>query len=193
MVVGAAGAQPVVALRERLGQRLRVRDDLPAIALELGLQRLAEGHGLGRDDVHERPALAAREHLAIELRRQVGVVGHDEAAARTAQGLVGGRGDHVRMREGRRMDAGGAQARDVRDIGHEVRPHRVGNCAEAREVDRARVRRVAADDDLGLVFLGQALDLVVIEQLGPLVEVVFDDRIERAAEVGLQAVRQVAT
>ena len=54
-----------------LGQRLRrapcafVEDPL-LVDLELRAQRLAEGDGLGGDDVHQRTALDAREDLAVD-------------------------------------------------------------------------------------------------------------------------------
>ena len=44
-------------------------DDLLLVSLERGLQRLVETDRLGRDDVHERAALDAGEHLRIDLLR----------------------------------------------------------------------------------------------------------------------------
>src|SRR5690606_28512936 len=67
MAVGAAGDDPQAALLQHLGECLRVDDDLPGVVLELGLEGLAEGHGLGSDDVHQRPALVAGEDGAVDL------------------------------------------------------------------------------------------------------------------------------
>ena len=78
-------------------QRFSIFHDLRLIVLEFIVQRLAEGHRLGRDDVHQRAALGAREHGAVDLLRDLLVVGEDDAAARSAHGLVGGHGDHVRV------------------------------------------------------------------------------------------------
>jgi len=40
------------------------------------------------------------------------------------------------------------QARDVRDIGHHVRADFIGDGAELREVDRAGIGAIAAENDL---------------------------------------------
>ena len=48
------------------------------------------------------------------------------------------------------MHAGGDEPGDVRDVGEQVRADRVGDRTKTREVDDARVRRVAADDQLRL-------------------------------------------
>ena len=192
MVVGAAGAEAVAALDELGRERAGVRHHLLAVVGEFRPQRLAEGHGLGGDDVHQRAALAARENLAIELGGDLLVVREDQAAARAAERLVRGGGDHVRMRERARVHARGHQARDVRDVRHEERAHRIGDGAEAREVDDARVGAVAADDHLRLGLEGDLLDGVVVEKLGGGIQAVLGDLVEGAAEVGLQAMAQVA-
>ena len=46
-------------------------DDLVAVGLELGLQRLAERHRLAGDHVHQRAALQAGEDGAVDLLRDV--------------------------------------------------------------------------------------------------------------------------
>ena len=89
MRVGAAGDDVETARFERFGQRLGVLDDVLGVELERRPQRLAERHRLGGDDMHQRPALQAGEHRRVELLRQLLVVGEDEAAARSAQRLVG--------------------------------------------------------------------------------------------------------
>ncbi|EEF93686.1 hypothetical protein CATMIT_01682, partial [Catenibacterium mitsuokai DSM 15897] len=89
---------------------------------------------------------------------------YDDAAARAAQGLVGGRGDHVRVRHRARVDAGGDQAGDVGHIDEQIRADLVGDGAEARPIHHLRVSAEAGHDHLRLVLQGQALDFVVIDQ-----------------------------
>ncbi len=62
-----------------------VAQDLLLVGLEIGPQRLAEGDGLGRDDVHERAALHAGENLGVDF---LGVLflAEDDAAARARAG-----------------------------------------------------------------------------------------------------------
>ncbi len=67
MIVGAAADQPQAAGQQRFGQRLGVVDDLLGVLFELGPQRLAEANRLAGDDVHQRAALDAGEHVAVEV------------------------------------------------------------------------------------------------------------------------------
>ena len=67
VVVGAARDDVDAALDEGARHRARVVHDLLLVDLEAGLQRLLEAHGLGRDHVHQRAALAAGEHGGVQL------------------------------------------------------------------------------------------------------------------------------
>ena len=60
------------------------------------------------------------------------VVGQDHAAARAAQGLVGGRRDDVGVGDRVRVDAAGYQAGEVGHVDHQVGADFVGDLAEAR-------------------------------------------------------------
>ena len=53
------------ALTSAAGEQPRVREHLLLVRRELGLQRLGERDGLRGDDVHQRPALRAREHSLL--------------------------------------------------------------------------------------------------------------------------------
>ena len=70
--------------------------------MKSGLQRLAEAHRLGGNDVHQRAALHSREHDFVDRLCVLGL-GEDQAGARTAQRLVRGGGDDLRVRHRRRM------------------------------------------------------------------------------------------
>ncbi len=78
----------------RRAQGLRVLDHPLLVGLPLGLHGLGEGHRLGRDDVHQRAALDAREVHLVDGLGPLGAA-QDDPAARAAQGLVGGGGDEV--------------------------------------------------------------------------------------------------
>ena len=54
---------------QRLGQRLGILHHILGIDLEVGLQRLAEGHRLGGDHMHQRAALQAGEDGGVDLLR----------------------------------------------------------------------------------------------------------------------------
>ena len=76
--------------------------------------------------------------LGIHLADALAV--EDHGAARAAQRLVRGGGDHIRVLKGRRHEAGGHQAADVRHVRQQPRALLVGNGAHARVVVVARVR-----------------------------------------------------
>ena len=72
------------------------------------------------------------------------------------------------------------------------RANLVGNLAHAREVDDARIGAAAADDQLGLLALGNLLQFVVVDGFGFLGHAVGDDLVGLAGEVQLMSVREVA-
>ena len=68
----------------------------------------------------------------------------------------------------------------------------VGDLPEPVGLDRARVGRTAADDQLRAVLLGELEDIVVVDHVRLAADAVVDDRVEPAREVDLEAVREVA-
>jgi hypothetical protein len=130
MAVGAARDQVEPAFGQRRPHRLGVGDHLLLIGAEFGPQRLAEGDRLGRDHMHQGPALDAGKDRRVELLRQRLVIGQDHPAARAAQRLVGGRGGHIDMREGRGVDARRDQPRIMGDIGQEPGADGIRDLAE---------------------------------------------------------------
>ena len=83
MVVRAAGDQPEALLDQLFRQNPGVGSHLPPIGPELRLQRLAQAHGLGGDDMLQRTALCAGEHGGVDLFVQVVVIAQDHAAPGT--------------------------------------------------------------------------------------------------------------
>jgi len=63
-------------------------------------------------------------------------------------------------------DRTGHEARDVRHVDQEEGAHFVGDGAERGEVDDARVRRAARDDQLRTDLAGDVADLIVVHQPG---------------------------
>ena len=143
--------------------------------------------------MHQRTALDTGEDDALQLLLDLlaGALRQDDAATRAAQRLVGGRGDHVRVRQRVRIDAGGDQARDMRHVDEQVGAHLVGDGAEARPVHHLRIGGEAGHDHLRLVLQGQPFDFVVIDQ-ALVVHAVLDGVEELARGIDLGAVGQVA-
>ena len=165
MIVRAAADDAEAALRQSRSEGFGVGDDLLLILAEFRLHRFLQADRLGRDDVHERAALPAGEQIAVHI---LGVLfaAEDEAAARAAQRLVRRGGDEVRVRNGAGMHARRDQSGDVRHVDEKHSAHGLRDFGHAREIDDARVGARADDDHLGLVLLGEAVELVVIDGFG---------------------------
>ena len=109
------------------------------------------------------PPCRSWEDGAVHLLGVVGVA-QDHAAARTAQGLVGGGADDLGVAHRARVMPRGDETRDVRDVGEQQRADLVGDLAELREVDHARVGGRAALDQLRRCSFASA-QLVVVDAL----------------------------
>ncbi|GAA3044020.1 hypothetical protein GCM10020000_24360 [Streptomyces olivoverticillatus] len=179
-----------VRLHQTLGEDLRALEGALLALLELLARGDLEGDRLGRDDVLQRAALLPGEDRRVDLLGQLGRR-EDHTTARTAQRLVRGGGDDVRVRHRRGVQPGGDEAREVGHVDHQVCADLVGDPAEGREVQLPRVGGPAGDDQLRPVLLGEALDLLHVDQVGLLVDVVGDHVVELAGEVDLHAVGQV--
>jgi hypothetical protein len=83
------------------------------------------------------------------------------------------------------------QPREVGHVGHQVRADRVGDLAEAGEVELTRVRRPAGQDQLRARVLGELRELVHVEPRVLLADAVGDDVVEAAGEVDLHPVGEV--
>src|SRR5581483_6840118 len=68
----------------------------------------------------------------------------------------------------------------------------IGGLADAREVDHARIRARANHDHLRLMFVGEAIELVVIDPLVLFFHAVRDDRVQLAGKIQWMPMREVA-
>src|SRR5262249_14375939 len=116
----------------------------------------------------------------------------DEPGAWSAQCLVGGAGDDLRVRNWRRMHAAGDKAREVSHINNKDGAAFVSDGAHTGKVECARIRAAAADDDFGLLAQRRLFELIVVDGLGIFANAVGDDFVELAGEVQLVAVSEVS-
>lgn len=82
--------------------------------------------------------------------------------------------DHVAVLEGRGVDTGGNETRDVSHIHHQVAANLVGNLTHALVVDLTAVGGGTGDEDLGAVHEGVLLELIVVDQAGLNVDTVWE-------------------
>ena len=90
------------------------------------------------------------------------------------------------------MRATGNEPGDVCGVDEQDRVDLVGDRAGGREVDDARVRGGARDDQTGALAHREVADLVVVEHFGGVVDAVRDEVVHAAAEVDRRSVREVA-
>ena len=191
MRVGAARQEVDPAGEQRLRERVGVRADLPLVGAELLRRGDLEARRLRRDHVLERAALQPREDGAVD-RLGVLLPAEDEARARPGERLVGRRGDDVAVLDRVRVEAGGDEPGEVRHVAPEERADLVGDATEHRRVDRAGIRRPAAEHDLRPVLERERAHLLLVHDARLAGDAVVDDRVQPPGEVDLQPVRQVA-
>ena len=175
---------------EARGQGLGVGDDLAGVALVVRRRRLGQRDGLAGHRVHERPALQEREDGLVQGLRVLRL--RDEhAAARAAQDLVRREGDDVGVRHRAGDGLAGDEPDEVRGVDPELRADLVGDLAELREVDEARVGGGAGDDHLRPVLEREVAHLVVVDAAVVLADGVGHRLEPLAREADLGAVREV--
>ena len=98
----------------------------------------------------------------------------------------------MRMRQRARMRAAGDEASEMRHVDHQVSADFVGDGAQPREVDHARISRAAGDDDPRLVLPRQPLELVDVDALIVSAHAVMNGPEPFAGEIWRRAMRQVS-
>ena len=140
--------------------------------------------------MHERATLHVREHGTVDRFSELGIR-EDHPATRAAQRLVRGGRHDLRVADRRGVLAGRDETGEVRHIDKKERLDRVGDLTEPREVEDARVRGGAGDDELRAILLRQTLELVVVEHLVLFTDTVGDEVVELAGEVHRGTVREM--
>ena len=192
MAVRAAGDDVEALLNQCFGQYLGIFDHGLLIGAEVRAQCLAKCNGLGGDDMHQWTALQAGEHGAVDLAADVRVVRQDHTAARAAQRLVGGGGSDVGVRQRAGEQISGDQAGEMRHVHHEVCAHLIGDPANAREVDDARICGATGDDEFWLLGTGKVLEFFVVQHAIVAPHAVLHGPEPLARQVGGCAVGQMA-
>ena len=191
MGVSAAGDDAEAFALERLSHGFRISHDLTRIVPEGRLQRFLKSDGFGGDDVDERSALVSGEDIFVDRGGEL-LPGEDEAGTWSAQRLVGGAGDNLRVRNRRWMHASGNETGEVRHINDENGAAFIGDGAHTRKVECPRIGAAATNNDLGLFAKSGLFELVVVDGLGILADAVGDDLVKLAGEVQLVAVGEVS-
>ena len=182
---------PSNAEDEALPAGFRFVGNRMGVDLEIRPQRFTEGDSLGGDNVHQGSALKARKHGRVDLLRNRFVVGQDHAAARPAQGLVGGRGHHVGVGQRAGMDPGGDQAGEMGHVDHEKGPDLVGDFFESGEIQDPGIGRRTTPQQFRSRFICELLDGVVVEESGLRGDTVLDRVVVQTRDTDVGAVREV--
>ena len=191
MVIRTAGNQLNPALQKPVCQSLRIADDLPAVLLELRLQRLAQAHRLCGDDVHQRAALGTGENGLVDLLGKF-FPAENHAAPGTAQRLVGGGGDHFRIGHRILVAAGGHQTGNVGHIHHEIGAAGIANLPEFLEINGSGVGAGACHDHLGLDLHSLFHQLIIINTARFRVYAISHKMIQRARHIDRRTVGEMS-
>ena len=96
------------------------------------------------------------------------------------------------MRQRARMQARGDEPREMRHVDHEIGADGIGDGAEARKVDDARIGRAAGDDEGRLVLMGEPLDLVIVDAVIVLAHAILHGVEPFAGQIGRRAMGEMA-
>lgn len=193
VVVGTTGDEGVAELLEGDLERLSVLDDLLLVLLELVGLSLLEGNSQSGDGVVVGTTLVTREDGEVDGTLKVvedllaglsvgladALAEEDHGTTGATERLVGGGGNDIGVGEGRGVDTGGDETRDVGHVHHQVAANLVGDLTHALVVDLAAVGRGTGDEDLRAVHESVLLELVVVDQAGLNV-----DTVREGLEVG---------
>ncbi len=91
------------------------------------------------------------------------------------------------------VNATSNQTGDVRHVNHQISANAVGDFAEPLPVPDTGIGSAAGQDQLGLVFVGKALDLIHVEKMVVLTHAIGDDVEPLAGHVDRGTVGQVTT
>ena len=139
----------------------------------------------------QRAALHSGKHNFVDGSGEF-LFAQDHTGARSAQSLVRGSGDDMRMRHRRRMHAACNQSGKMRHVHQVKRANFVGNLPHAGKIDDARIRAAPADDQLRPLFFRQLFQVVVIDGLGFFGHAIRNDAISLAGKIQMMAVSQVS-
>ena len=145
----------------------------------------------GGDDVHQRAALHSGEHHLVDGRGEF-LFAQDHPGPRSAQSLVRGGGHDMGVRHRRRMHAARNQSGEMRHVDQVERAHFVGDLAHAGKINDSRIGAASADDQLGAFFLGQLLQIVVVDGLSFLGHAIGNDAVGLAGKIQMMAVGEMS-
>ena len=151
-----------------------------------------KSHRFGCDHVHQGSSLGAGED---DLVHGLGVLrlAHDDAATRSPQGLMGGGGDEVRIRDRAWVKPCGDQPCNVRDVYQKIGPHRLGNLLEPGEVQDSRVGAGSDHDHPRTAFLSDALNRIVVDHFCLSVHAVKEGAKEGTGKIHAAAVSEMSS
>ncbi|RUS23247.1 hypothetical protein BC937DRAFT_89717 [Endogone sp. FLAS-F59071] len=164
VIIRTASGELITQTGQSVSKSLGVRADLLGIQPEFG-----------GDGVVVRPALVGGEYSLVDAIFKVILpvfAEEDETGAWATQSLVSSGCDDVTEVEGIRGFLTGHEARDVGDVGHEVSAVEVSDFAETGVVPFTRVGRSTADEELGTEEEGVALESIIVDQTGLVVNLI---------------------
>src|SRR5688500_18302419 len=136
--------------------------------------------------------LNARKQFAIDLFRVL-LFAEYQSATWATQRFVRRSRNVIGVRHRRRMQTGGNRPRNVRDVGKHPRADTARNLTDAREVDRAWIRRSTADEQFRTMFFGKPLQLVVVDLFRLFRHAVIRNLVTNTGKVHRMTVREVAS
>ena len=164
MRVGSARNQINPAFLQCLAQNFGIFHHLRGISLKRRTQGLTETNRLGRNHMHQRPALRPGKNGGINLSGNLGIIGQNHSPARPSQRLMSRSRHHIGIFQRIRMHPAGHQPGKMRHIHHQICPDLIGNLTKALKINLSRISRPSGNNQLWLILARQPFHLFIINQ-----------------------------
>ena len=192
MVIGAAGHQVKALFQQGRCHGLGILHHIVGIGFERRLHRFLQTDCLGCNHMFQRTALGTGEDTGIQLFGKF-LPGQNHTAAGTPEGLVGGGSDDVCIGNGAHMRTAGNQTGNVSHIHHENSTDFVGNIRKHLEINGSGIGGRTGNDPLGITLFCHIPDLIIVNEAGFVIDIIRNNIVVFAGQVGRAAMGQVAT
>ena len=163
MIVSTTGNDTEAVFSESPGKSTGILYNLLGIFLKLWGQCLLKSHSLSCNNMHKRTALNTRENSLIKLLAKFCILTKNQTATRTAQSFMSSSSYHICVRNWGWVKSGGHQTSNMSNIHHEISPYRMGNLRQTREIKNAGISRSAGHNQLWLTFIGNSLNIIIVQ------------------------------
>ena len=199
MVVRTTGYDLDTAVHQTFAQSFRVLYNVFLIYLVFRAKHFFEAHCFGRDHMHQRAALDAREHRLIKFMFLCKLLaGKDHTAPGSPECFMGGGGSYMGIGNRTWMLSCSYQTGNMSHIYHQICPYLIRDLTESFEVNNAGISAGSCHDQFWLTFQRDLSHLIIVDHAFIIYAIghnmkISAGHISRASMGQMSAMRQIHT